>query len=116
MRDSLVVINAQIRKLQAEQDRLRERQRRPALRSIVAAMRDYGITMEMISSEMAKGHRTTFKRTGGKQKPTAAAPKYRDPVTGATWSGRGRTPKWLTEAEAQGSSRAGFLISQATDQ
>ena len=23
------------------------------------------------------------------------APKYRDPETGATWSGRGRTPRWM---------------------
>ena len=23
------------------------------------------------------------------------APKYRDPATGATWSGRGRAPRWI---------------------
>lgn len=25
----------------------------------------------------------------------SVAPKFRDPVTGTTWSGRGRTPSWL---------------------
>ncbi|MBB2929012.1 H-NS family nucleoid-associated regulatory protein [Paraburkholderia silvatlantica] len=33
-------------------------------------------------------------------------PKYRDPETGATWSGRGRAPAWLAEAK----DRAVFLI------
>lgn len=33
----------------------------------------------------------------GKQKATrqTVAPKYRDPATGATWTGRGKAPKWI---------------------
>ena len=27
--------------------------------------------------------------------------KYRHPETGQTWSGRGKKPKWITDAEAQ---------------
>lgn len=34
-------------------------------------------------------------------------PKYRDPATGATWSGRGRAPAWLANVE----DRTAFLIS-----
>jgi DNA-binding protein H-NS len=34
------------------------------------------------------------------------APKYRDPETGATWSGRGRAPAWLAEVK----DRTAFLI------
>jgi len=42
----------------------------------------------------------------GKQKVTArVAAKYKDPETGATWSGRGREPKWL-----EGKNRTEFLI------
>lgn len=33
------------------------------------------------------------------------APKYRDPATGATWTGRGRTPKWM-----EGKNKDAFLI------
>lgn len=33
-------------------------------------------------------------------------PKYRDPQTGQTWSGRGKAPKWI-----QGRERNEFLIS-----
>lgn len=42
------------------------------------------------------------------KKPKAAsvgAPKYRDPATGATWTGRGKPPNWIV-----GKDRAPFLI------
>jgi len=39
-----------------------------------------------------------------------AAPKYRDPASGATWSGRGRKPRWLEEAIKAGHSADRFLI------
>ncbi|WP_148022833.1 H-NS histone family protein, partial [Burkholderia pseudomallei] len=32
-------------------------------------------------------------------------PKYRNPMTGETWCGRGRAPKWMS-----GSPREAFLI------
>ncbi|WP_321875849.1 H-NS histone family protein [Burkholderia cenocepacia] len=35
-------------------------------------------------------------------------PKYMDPQTGATWSGRGRPPRWILEAE----NRDKFLLHQ----
>jgi len=42
------------------------------------------------------------------EKPIAQAklkPRYRDPATGKTWAGRGRTPRWL-----EGRNKAEFLI------
>lgn len=39
-------------------------------------------------------------RPGGK-----VAPKYRDPATGQTWTGRGKAPKWI-----DGKDRNKFLI------
>lgn len=36
--------------------------------------------------------------------------KFRDPKTGATWTGRGRTPIWLREHEAAGKKRATFAV------
>jgi DNA-binding protein H-NS len=38
------------------------------------------------------------------------APKYRDPATGATWSGRGKAPAWLAGAK----DRTAYLIDTAT--
>jgi DNA-binding protein H-NS len=36
---------------------------------------------------------------------TKVAPKYRDPATGQTWTGRGKAPKWI-----QNQDRAQFAI------
>ena len=36
---------------------------------------------------------------------TKVAPKYRDPATGQTWTGRGKAPKWI-----DGQDRTKFLI------
>jgi DNA-binding protein H-NS len=38
---------------------------------------------------------------------------YRDPKTGETWSGRGRTARWLAAAERAGRKRAEFLIKKS---
>ena len=39
------------------------------------------------------------------------APKYRNPVTGETWTGRGRSPQWVIDWEiAHNHTRDGILI------
>jgi DNA-binding protein H-NS len=40
----------------------------------------------------------------------SGTPKYRDPETGATWSGRGYPAKWITDYEAKGRKREEFAI------
>jgi DNA-binding protein H-NS len=51
-----------------------------------------------------------FPAKGKKPKGSVGAPKYRDPATGATWTGRGKPPNWIN-----GKDRAPFLITQATE-
>jgi DNA-binding protein H-NS len=46
-----------------------------------------------------------FPTQGKKPKGSVGAPKYRDPVTGATWTGRGKPPNWIN-----GKVRESFLI------
>jgi DNA-binding protein H-NS len=43
--------------------------------------------------------------TSGATSGSKVAPKYRDPVSGATWTGRGRSPTWLA-----GRNKNDFLI------
>lgn len=44
-----------------------------------------------------------------KPRPTGTVPaKYRDPATGATWTGRGKEPTWIRDKD-----RAAFLIHPA---
>jgi DNA-binding protein H-NS len=46
----------------------------------------------------------------GPKRGAKVAAKYRDPVSGATWTGRGLEPKWMKRALAAGKSRADFAI------
>lgn len=43
---------------------------------------------------------------GPKRKASVGEPKYRDPATGVTWTGRGKPPTWIKDAQ----DRAQFLI------
>ena len=43
-----------------------------------------------------------------KSKGSVGAPKYRDPATGATWTGRGKPPNWIV-----GKDRTPFQITPA---
>jgi DNA-binding protein H-NS len=58
----------------------------------------------------AVGKKTASKTVGataGKGQPKGPQPaRYRDPKSGATWSGRGRAPAWLAGAK----DRSNFLI------
>jgi DNA-binding protein H-NS len=45
-----------------------------------------------------------------KDKRSVVAPKYRDSATGATWTGRGKQPKWLASALASGKKIDDFKI------
>jgi DNA-binding protein H-NS len=94
---------ATYRELKAQAEALlkqAEAARRAEIASVVAEiqarMKEYGITLE------------DLKRGAGKARGTVAA-KYRNPVTGETWSGRGRAPKWLAEEMAKGRSKDAFL-------
>ncbi len=50
------------------------------------------------------------KKLARTSKGTIVAPKYSNPVTGKTWSGRGRTPNWLVKYLSDGKSKNDFLI------
>jgi len=83
-------------KLEEQLLAVREKEVSSAIEQIHAIMAEYEITPE----ELGFGARATkTKRARG---PVEA--KYRDPKTGATWSGRGRAPAWL------GKNRDKFLI------
>lgn len=99
-------IEKEIQRLKEDARTLQEEHRGPALDSIIKAMLEYDITADDVVARYRSATRTS-RRTGTSQ---PVPPKYRDPATGQTWSGRGRTPRWLTSAEADGEHRDSFLI------
>jgi len=73
-----------------------------AVSKVKALIAEYGLTQEDIFG----GVRAKKEKVEGVKAKVAA--KYRDPVSGKEWSGRGIAPKWL-----QGLNKADFLIQQA---
>lgn len=74
---------------QAEAARLAEFQ--AVLDEVRAKVAAYGITeRDIFGQQRAGSAKVSFR------------PKYLDPKTGATWSGRGRPPKWIKHAEDRG--------------
>ncbi len=52
----------------------------------------------------------TPKDKQGAKRGTKVQPKYRDPISGLTWSGRGLRPKWLSVALGEGKRLQDFAI------
>ena len=59
-------------------------ERKSAIAKVHSIIAEYELTSDEVFG----------KKRGGKSKGAVAA-KYKDPATGATWTGRGRAPKWL---------------------
>lgn len=79
-------LQAQIAELQKKADAARSSELAAAKNQIAEIMREYGLTVTDL---------------GGVSKPKSTksrepvAIKYADSSTGATWTGRGRAPRWL---------------------
>ena len=104
-------IEEQIIQLQQQAKELQERHRQPAISSIITSMAEYNITVEEIIAayiKQYKHHPGKPTATGTTRKPVAI--KYRHPVTGDTWTGRGKAPRWITTAESQGQTREQYLV------
>lgn len=80
-------------------DRLR------AISDVRTLMAQHGLTVADVSGSNLASHNGAAKTAGKK-----VAPKYRDPGTGATWSGRGLKPKWMAAAVAAGKTPGDFVI------
>lgn len=89
-------LTEQLAKVQAQMAAAREKEMAATIESIKERIAEYGITAEELGF--------SSKRSASRKKTGGLPPKYRDPKTGATWSGRGRAPAWL------GKRRDRFLI------
>ncbi|MDR5856893.1 H-NS histone family protein [Caballeronia sp. LZ062] len=91
---------AQRESLEKELAEARRKEERLALIEIVEKMRQYGITLNELMG----------RKTGTQSAVPDVAIKYRDPASGATWSGRGRAPQWLA-----GKDRDAFLVERSAN-
>ena len=86
-------IQAKIADLQAQAARVKQEEKQQAIEAARAMIDSYGITARDLGLDKAPKVKT------GPKPGQKVAPKYRDPLTGATWSGRGKTPNWINGAD-----------------
>ena len=99
----LLAQRAELEKQIAETQRT---ERAEAVAQVRALMAQYGLTLADIGSRSAAAP-----RPAGNGKPRAkVAAKYRDKITGQTWSGRGLQPNWLKAALASGRKMSDFTL------
>ena len=94
---SLKDLLSQIETLQNQVAEVRQKEVGDAIAKVRAMIDEYQLT----ASDVFPGGKTksSTKKTG------KVAAKYRDPLTGNTWSGRGLAPKWMA-----GKNKADYLI------
>jgi DNA-binding protein H-NS len=80
---------AQKAALEKQIEEARKTQLADAIAAAKAIIDKHGLTADDLFGGRKAGRAPTM----GKK----VAPKYRDPATGATWTGRGRAPVWLKD-------------------
>lgn len=92
-------LKAKAEVLAAEMEQARRNERSTIIDEVRAKVAEYDLTAYEIFGRARPGP----KHREGHRAPVKA--KYRDSLTGATWSGRGREPQWI-----KGRNRDEFLI------
>jgi DNA-binding protein H-NS len=83
--------------IEAQIEAARKAENADAIAKVKALVAEHGLTAQDIFGGAKRGAKAGAR--------AAVAPKYRDPATGATWTGRGKAPKWI-----DGKDRAQFAI------
>jgi DNA-binding protein H-NS len=93
-------IKAEIARLEKQADALRKTEIAGVIAGVKETLAAYGLTAADLGSSRASARAVPARSTKGRREPssTAGVARYRDPKTGATWTGRGRPPAWLPAA------------------
>ncbi|MGO4328046.1 H-NS histone family protein [Cupriavidus sp. 2TAF22] len=97
---------AEKEKLEAQLVEVRATEVADVIEQIQTLMAQYELTAEDLAPKRRRGRPASSVAPAEKIK-VSLPPKYQDPKTGATWTGRGRAPAWL------GKNRDKFLIPEA---
>lgn len=110
---TLSQLQQQINEAEAKVNELRRKldeERKTERTQAIAATRDIIKTHGLTAAELGFSGKVAAKRASSDDKRITVAPKYRDPASGKTWTGRGKTPAWLATQLAAGRTKQDFLI------
>ncbi|MEO8013506.1 MAG: H-NS histone family protein [Polaromonas sp.] len=105
-------LQAQINDYEAKLNDLRKQQeleRRGERTQAIAAAKELIKSHDLTPSDLGFTAKNSSKRASV-DKRNVVAPKYQDPTSGKTWTGRGKSPAWLSAQLAEGRNKQEFLI------
>jgi DNA-binding protein H-NS len=91
---------AELLKQREDLEKQIETARQNEIKQAVAQIRELISRFSLTQQDVFPSGKIRQVKTSGK-----VAPKYSDPATGATWTGRGKAPKWI-----EGKERSQFAI------
>jgi DNA-binding protein H-NS len=103
---TLEQIQARLKKLQAQADAIVAKQSSTVLETIRRLMDKHGLTIADIDAHVGCKKRGPKVDANVGVKTAKSEAKYRDPKSGATWSGHGRAPGWIANVK----DRSRFLV------
>ncbi|CDS53570.1 DNA-binding protein H-NS [Polaromonas sp. CG9_12] len=96
---------AKLNDLRKQQELERKGERTQAIAAAKELIKNYDLT----ASDLGLAGRGPNKRIAGDRR-NVVAPKYQDPESGKTWTGRGKSPAWLSAQLSAGRDKQDFLI------
>jgi DNA-binding protein H-NS len=105
-------IKAEIARLEKQAEAARKAEVAGVIAKIRAAVATYGLTAADLGFGRGAARAASTSKAKGSKKTstTIGVPKYRDPKTGKTWTGRGKPPAWITGVK----NRDPYLIDEQT--
>ena len=112
---TLSELQQQINQAEAKVNELREKlaeQKNAERAQAIATAKELIKTFQLTATDLGLSGKKSLarkERTMG-DKRMSVAPKYQDPASGKTWTGRGKTPAWLATQLSAGRSKQDYLI------
>ena len=85
---------ARLEILKVQTEEARKRELKEVVAKVRATVEEFGLSPEDVFPP-------TKARSMKGNSEMKVAPKYRDPATGATWTGRGKPPKWIQDQDRE---------------
>jgi DNA-binding protein H-NS len=96
---------AKVNELRKKLDEERKGERTQAIAAARELIKTHGLTGSELGFSSKKSNKPV-----SSDKRIVVAPKYQDPASGKTWTGRGKAPTWLAAQLAAGRTKQDFLI------
>ena len=91
-----IALEKQTADLERRLAEVRRSERAGVIAKVKALLAEHGLTTADLGGVSGGGKKSSL------ASDSKVAPKYRNPVTGDTWTGRGLKPKWVQAAIANG--------------